>query len=47
MKHSTKELEEIANKIREDIINELVAAGSGIPRGLLEWRMFLRRFILK
>jgi transketolase len=35
MKHTVKELEIIANTIREDIINELVAAGSGHSAGPL------------
>jgi transketolase len=35
MKHTVKELETIANTIREDIINELVAAGSGHSAGPL------------
>lgn len=35
MKHTIQELETIANTIREDIINELVAAGSGHSAGPL------------
>lgn len=35
MKHTVKELETIANTIREDIIKELVAAGSGHSAGPL------------
>jgi transketolase len=35
VKHTVKELEIIANTIREDIINELVAAGSGHSAGPL------------
>ena len=35
MRHTIKDLETIANNIREDIINELVAAGSGHSAGPL------------